>query len=246
MKLYVLYSIVLSAVGFIGCSERHPSWFSEFSFAGGWLAGWIRWQCQNSDINHQPLLLLPPLSAMMPFHSPLIFLLLHSPRPTSAVEPINTTLPFNSKSPSVSILLYTPSISLCFSFYPLLFHKLTCSYRDVADAYSAGFVMNGILLDIRRKYTFQCGFTNCLHCPGNDSLNAAENGSQPDSQKDRQHSANRMARLQNLQTAQGKQTERQIGCDRYSHPTTVADNMPIATSGYSHQMREMGNTGNRE
>lgn len=166
-------------------------------------------------------------------------------RPTSAVEPINTTLPFNSKSPSVSVLLYTPSISLCFSFYPLLFHKLTCSYRDVADADSAGFVMNGILLDIRRKYTFQCGFTNCLHCPGNDSLNAAENGSQPDSQKDRQHSANRMARLQNLQTARGKQTERQIGCDRYSHPTTVADNTPIATSGYSHKMKEKGNTGNR-
>lgn len=245
MKLYVLYSIGLSAVGFIGCSERHPSWFSEFSFAGGWLAGWIRWQCQNSAINHQPLLLLPPLSAMMPFYSALIFLLLHSPPSYLCCRAINTTLPFNSKSPSFSVLLYTSSISLCFSFYPLLFHKLTCSFRDVADADSAGFVMNGILLDIRRKYTFQCGFTNCLHCPGNDSLNTAENGSQPDSQKDRQHSANRMARLQNLQTARGKQTERQIGCDRYSHPTTVADNTPIATSGYSHKMREKGNTGNR-
>lgn len=91
-------------MGFIGCSERQPSWlseFSEFSSAGGWLAGWIRWQCQISDINHQPLLLpsSPPLSAVMPFHSPL----LHS---TSSLEPVKTNLPFYWNSSSVSTYLH--------------------------------------------------------------------------------------------------------------------------------------------
>lgn len=57
---------------------------------------------------------------------------------------------------------------------------------------SEGFVMNGILLHIRRKCTLQCGFTNCLHCPENDSLYTAENGRQPGSQTDWQHSADRL------------------------------------------------------
>lgn len=77
------------------------------------------------------------------------------------------------------------------------------------QADSTGFVMNGILLHIRRKCTLQCGFTNCLHCPKNDSLYTAENGSQPDSQTDRQHSANRQTSLQSLQTNSSGKTGRE-------------------------------------
>lgn len=191
-------------MGFIGCSAvRQPSLlseFSEFSVAGGWLAGWIRWQCQISDINHQPPPLLPPppppppLSAVSPFYSPLLLLLC----PVSAVEVVNTTRPFYCNSPFFSI---HPHISFCppvLLFLSPLFLELTSTYRPVAD--SAGFVMNGILLHIRRKCTLHCGFTNCLHCPQNDSLYTAENGSQPDRQTDRQHSANRQNSLQSLQT----------------------------------------------
>lgn len=192
-------------MGFIGCSEREPSWlseFSEFSVAGGWLAGWIRWQCQISDINHQPLLLPSPapLSAVMPFHSPLL-------HPTSSLEPVDTTLPFYWNSSSVSIYLHV-YLHLCIpSCFPNSHAHTVQSSSRQAD--SAGFVVNGILLHIRRKCTLQCGFTNCLHCPGNDSLNTAENGSQPDSQKDRQHSANRQTSLQSLQANSTGQTDRE-------------------------------------
>lgn len=95
----------------------------------------------------------------------------------------------------------SPSISLHSSFYPLCFSNSHAYIQDGSrQADSAGFVMNGILLHIRRKCTLHCGFTNCLHCPKNDSLYTAENGSQPDSQTDRQHSANRQTSLQSLQT----------------------------------------------
>ncbi|TNN74222.1 hypothetical protein EYF80_015465 [Liparis tanakae] len=67
-----LYCIHRSAVGFIGCSAVwQPSWlseFSEFNVAGGGLAGWIRWQCQSPDINHQPLMPPPPLPLSGVFH----------------------------------------------------------------------------------------------------------------------------------------------------------------------------------
>lgn len=125
-------------MGFIGCSAvRQPSWlseFSEFNVARGWLAGWIRWQCQISDINHQPPLLLllpPPLSAVSPFYSPLLLLLC----PAFAVEPVNTTHPFYCSSPSLSLSVY-PCISFHLPgllFLSPMFLKLTCIYRAVAD-----------------------------------------------------------------------------------------------------------------
>lgn len=78
---------------------------------------------------------------------------------------------------------------LPFSLFPIL--PLHLSVPSVSQslmniqgsnrqADSAGFVMNGILLHIRRKCTLQCGFTNCLYCPQNDSLCTAENSSQTD------------------------------------------------------------------
>lgn len=238
-------------MGFIGCSERQPSWlseFSEFNVAGGWLAGWIRWQCQISDINHQPppLLLLPPLSAAMPFYSPLLLssssILLH---PTSAVEPVNTNHPFYCNSPSVSIYL-------CISFHlpVLLFLSPVVSQthmhiqRSSRQADSAGFVMNGILLHIRRKYTLQCGFVSIVLGMTHSTLQRMA-VSQTVRQTDSTAQTDRLVCRAYRQTAQEKQTERQIVCDRYSQPTTEADNLPIqkrpATSGYRHQMKEMGN-----
>lgn len=155
----MLYCIHSAAVGFIGCSAvRQPSWlseFSEFDVAGGWLAGWIRWQCQISDINHHPLLLLlpplPPLSAVSPFYSPL---LLSSPPP----PPPLSCLCCGACQHNSPLLL---QFILC--FYPSSFH-LPLSIPSVSQTHmhiqgrsrqadSAGFVMNGILLHIRRKCT---------------------------------------------------------------------------------------------
>ncbi len=248
-NLCVLLSIRYTAVGFTGCSAvRQPSWlseFSEFNVAGGWLAGWIRWQCQISDINHQPPLLLlppPPLSAVSPFYSPLLLFLLLSP--ISAIEAVNTTCPFYCNSPFLSIHPHTCLCLPLLLFLSPLFLKLTYTYRAVAD--SAGFVMNGILLHIRRKCTLHCGFTNCLHCPQNDSLYTAENGSQPARQSDRRTDSTaqtdrRVCRAYR-QTAQERQAERRIACDRYSQHRTEADNLPIqkrpATSGYRQQMKD--------
>lgn len=177
-------------MGFIGCSAvRRPSWlseFSEFSVSGGWLAGWIRWQCQISDINHQTLLLLPPLSVVSPFYSPLL-LLCCCLCCRACQHNLLILLPF-------MLFFHLPAL-LPLS---LLFLKLLPIYGASAD--SAGFVMNGILLHIRRKCVLHCSFTNCLHCPKNDSLYTAQNGSRPDSQTDQQHSAHRQTSLQSLQT----------------------------------------------
>lgn len=134
----MLYCIRSAAVGFIGCSAvRQPSWlseFSEFDVAGGWLAGWIRWQCQISDINHHPppLLLLPPpppLSAVSPFYSPL---LRSSPPPP---PPLSCLCCGACQHNSPLLLQFT----LC--FYPSSFHvplsipsvSQTHIYRAEAD-----------------------------------------------------------------------------------------------------------------
>lgn len=207
-------------MGFIGCSERQPSWlseFSEFNVAGGWLAGWIRWQCQISDINHQPpppllLPLLPPLSAAMPFYSPLLLssssILLH---PTSAVRARQYESPLlYCNSPSVSICL-----CVCFLHLPVLFflspldsqtrmHK----QRSSRQADSAGFVMNGILLHIRRKYTLQCGFVSIVLGMTHSTLQRMA-VSQTVRQTDRQHSANRQTGLQSLPTTSTGKTDRE-------------------------------------
>lgn len=87
-------------------------------------------------------------------------ILLH---PTSAVEPVNTNHPFYCNSPSVSIYL-------CISFHlpvllflsPLVSQTHMHIQRSSRQADSAGFVMNGILLHIRRKYTLQCGFVSIV------------------------------------------------------------------------------------
>lgn len=102
---------------------------------------------------------------------------------------------------------------------PLLTLHVLCSFfccscfsdsrHSNPQADSEGFVMNGILLHIRRKCTLQCGFTNCLHCPKNDSLYAADNGRQTD----------RQTRPQSLQANHAGQTGRWF-CDRYSHHRT--------------------------
>lgn len=204
------------------------------------LAGWIRWQCQIPDINHQPPLLLPPLSAVSPFSSPsspLLFLL----HPASAVEPVNTTHPF--------LLQFTLSFPLGLRMYllpspcsPLSIPSVsqTLMYNiqgNNSQADSTGFVMNGILLHIRRKCTLQCGFTNCFHCPQNDSLYTAENGSQPDSQTD---STAQTDRLVCRQTAEERQAEGLIVCDRYRQNRT--DNPPNqkrpATCRHTHTMKD--------
>lgn len=121
----MLYCIHSAAVGFIGCSAvRQPSWlseFSEFDVAGGWLAGWIRWQCQISDINHHPLLLLlpplPPLSAVSPFYSPLLL----SASSSSSVLPLLWSLS-TQLTPCIAIHPVFLSIQLPSpSFYPLCF-----------------------------------------------------------------------------------------------------------------------------
>lgn len=174
----------------------------------GWLAGWIRWQCQISDINHQPppplLLLLPPLSAVSPFSSSPSLLSSLCCRACQHNSPplLQFTLSF-SVYPRISFHLPV------FLFLFPLFLKCMHTQGSSRQADSAGFVMNGILLHIRRKCTLQCGFTNCLHCPKNDSLYTAENGSQPDSQTDQQHSANRQTSLQSLQTNSTGKTGRE-------------------------------------
>lgn len=129
-------------MGFIGCSERQPSWlseFSEFSVAGGGLAGWIRWQCQISDINHQPPplppLLLPllslPLSAALLLSSPPLILL----HPTSAVRARQHESPLHIAIHPLFLPVCASAscISLYFSFCPLLILKLTCTNSAAAD-----------------------------------------------------------------------------------------------------------------
>lgn len=125
---------------------QQPSWFRGFG-----AAGWIKCQCQISDINQQP----PPLSAAaaMPFYSP------PTPPPTYLLSFLST------------------------SFYLLFFCSRARSQTD-----RVGFVMNGVLLHIRRKRPLRRGFTNGLHCPGNGSLDAAVGGSRPGRQKEPQHS----------------------------------------------------------
>lgn len=217
----MLCCIPQTAVGFIGCSAvRQPSWlseFSEFSVARGWVAGWIRWQCQISDINHQPpppvLLLL--LSAVSPFYSPLLLLLLLlllCPHPLSYL----CCRACHQNSPLLlqfTLCFYLSTYLLPSPCTPLSIPSVSQSHMYIQgssrQADSTGFVMNGILLHIRRKCTLQCGFTNCLYCPKNDSLYTAENGSQPDSQTDRQHSANRQTSLQSLQTNSTRTTGRE-------------------------------------
>lgn len=169
-------------------------------------------------------------------------ILLH---PTSAVEPVNTNHPFYCNSPSVSIYL-------CISFHlpVLLFLSPVVSQthmhiqRSSRQADSAGFVMNGILLHIRRKYTLQCGFVSIVLGMTHSTLQRMA-VSQTVRQTDSTAQTDRLVCRAYRQTAQEKQTERQIVCDRYSQPTTEADNLPIqkrpATSGYRHQMKEMGN-----
>lgn len=189
---------------------RQPSWLSEFSgftVAGGWLAGWIRWQCQSSDINHQP----PPLSAVSPLSSPLLsftYLLLSSSCAPSAAEPVNTVHPSFCHSCTLSSSVYP-----CITFHlPLLLFLSPLSHMCIQGssrlADSTGFVMNGILFHVRRKCMLQCGFTNCLHCPKNDSLYTAENGSQPDSQTDQQYKQTRLVFRVYRQTTQERQAER--------------------------------------
>lgn len=57
--LPVLWRLGEAAPGFNGCRESsHLGSVSSVLLEAGWLAGWIRWQCQISDINHQPPLLL--------------------------------------------------------------------------------------------------------------------------------------------------------------------------------------------
>lgn len=112
--------------------------------------GWIRWQCQISDINQQPPLLL-----------------LSSCVTSSSVLPISFQVFLPLSLSSAFLQPCTPT-------------------QGSGQADRAGFVMNGILLHIRRKCTLQRGSTNCLHCPGNDSVDAAVTGSQPGRQRERQ------------------------------------------------------------
>lgn len=94
-----------------------------------------------------------------------------------------STLP---TSPFTSLYLFLSS-----AFFFFLFLQPCTLPRGRRPADRVGFVMNGILVHIRRKCMLQGGFPNCLHCPGNDSVNAAASGSQPGSQQDPQHRANR-------------------------------------------------------
>lgn len=200
-------------MGFIGCSAvKQPSWlseFSEFSVAGGWLAGSggsarslisITSHCCR---RHHCLLCHPStvLSSPLPLHCLLYRVRRH-----------NSTLLIAIHTFSLCLSTYFPVLF----FLLLLFYKLTCVYRAVAD--SAGIVMNSILLHIRRKCTLHCGFTNCLHCPKNDSLYTAENGSQPGSRTDWQHSANRQTSLQSLQTNSTGKTGRETDSLWQIHP----------------------------
>lgn len=150
---------------------RQPSWlseFSEFSIAGGWLARsggsarslisiTSRCYCRRHCLCCRP--------------SPL---LLHP------LEPVTTTQPlFNIHTPVLSLFLSRLAVFLSPSL-SLMYTQGSSRQTD-----NTGFVMNGILLHIRRKCTLQCGFTNCLHCPKNESLHTAENGSGPGRQTER-------------------------------------------------------------
>lgn len=144
---------------------------------------------------------------LLPFSSPL--LLSSSSIPPLLWEPVSTNRPF--------ILQFT----LCFYLSVRLLPASPCTFLSVPSWFS-----NSHAQTAQQRTSRQCRLCYewhplahpeevyapvwlCLHCPGNDSLNTAENGSQPDSQTDRQHSANRQTRLQSLPTSSAGKTDRE-------------------------------------
>lgn len=137
-------------MGFIGCSAgRQPSWlseFMEFNVAGGWLAGsggsarslisiTSRYCC---CCRHRHCLCCPSLLS-------------------SSVLPLLYTLS-TQLNPFIAIHNLFPSLSLYLLPSPCTFFSFLClkrAYRPGSSrqADSTGFVMNGILLHIRRKCT---------------------------------------------------------------------------------------------
>lgn len=247
----MLYCIRSTAVGFTGCSAvRQPSWlheFSEFNVAGGWLAGWIRWQCQISDINHHPPSPLlpppPPLSAVSPFYSPLLLSSCASPsHPASAVDPCQHNSPL--------LLQFTRCFYLFTFHLPVLpfpspwFLKLTCTRRAAADRqtvqallWMASSCTSGG--SVRSSVALQ---TVSIVLRMTHSTLQRMAVSQTDGTTDSTAQTDRLVCRAYRQTAQEWQAEGQIVCDRYSQHRTEADNLPIqkrpATTGHRHQMKD--------
>lgn len=135
-----------SLLGVQWVQGEQPSWFSEFSAAGGCRAGSsgrslisiTSRRCSDALLLSSSSSVLPLLYSLSTQHSPFI-----APPPVSAyVSP--------------------------FIFF------LSSAFLQPCALAQGGFVMNGILLHIRRKRTLRRGFTNALHCPGNDSLRCSE------------------------------------------------------------------------
>lgn len=236
------------------CSEAAilAQWVQWVQFC--WrLAGWIRWQCQISDINHQPLLLLlpppppPPLSAVSPFYSPL---LLSSPPPHAC--PCCRACQHNLR---LSLFTFSFSLHLCITFHlsALLFLyppflKLTCIYGALADKQtvqallwmaspctSGGSVRSSVALQTV-SIVLRMTHSTLQRMAVSQTVRQTNSTAQTD----------RIVCRAYRQTAQDRQAERPIVCDRYSQHRTEADNVPIqkrpATSGLQKpNERQMGN-----
>lgn len=246
----ILYTFSCCGVHWVQCSEAAilAQWVQWVRCC--WrLAGWLD-QVAVPDLWYQSPSATAAAAAAAATTVCCVALLLSSP-PLLSASSSSSVLPLlwslsTQLTPFIAIHPVFLSIQLpCPSFHPLCFSNTHIQGRS-RQADSAGSVMNGILLHIRRKCTLQCGFTNCLHCPQNDSLYTAENGSQTDRQTDIQTDStvqtDRLVCRAYRQTAQERQAERQIVCDRYSQNRTEADNLPIqkrpASSGYRQGMKD--------
>lgn len=164
--------------------------------------------------------------------------------PTSAVEPVIRTHLFYCNSPSVSIYPRISSHLPALLFLSPLFLNLICTYRAVADRQtvlallwmassctSGGSVRSSVALQTV-SIVLRMTHSTLQRMAVSQTVRRTDSTAQTD----------RLVCRAYRQTAQERQAERQIVCDRYSQQRTESDNLPIqkrpASSGYRHRMKD--------